>query len=264
MPIPAPIPPEFIVPDGASPLEALAAEIAADVDRIEREVRAQVAALCAELRAEMESLRARTVEAELRAEIAEHERQIAFEERMELMRDGIQGPPGESIAGPQGPPGMLPLVAAWADGVHYAGMVVTHGGRTWQAMRDTGREPPHEDWSLLADRGVDGADGRGFTIRGTWAEGVFYAALDVVMLGGSSFVARLDNPGKCPGDCWQLLTAAGSRGKQGEIGPRGVPGPAGRSIVSLSVNAEGLLTLTADDGTSLTCDFYPLLTRATR
>ena len=268
MPIPAPIPRECTVPRDASPLEALAAEIAADVDRIEREMRAQVTALCAEVRAEVEALRARTAEAELRAEIAERERAVALEEReaayderLAMLRDGDPGPPGESIVGPAGPPGMLPLVAAWDDGVHYVGTVVTHQGRTWQATRDTGREPPHEDWRCLAERGIDGADGRGFTIRGTWSESATYAALDVVMLGGSSFVARADDPGKCPGDGWQLLTAAGSRGKPGEPGARGVPGPAGRNIVSLSVNAEGVQTLTFDDGNSLSCDFYPVLAR---
>jgi len=270
-PIPAPILPEFTVPRDASPLEALAAEIAADVDRIEREVRAQVTALCADVRAEIESLRARAAEAELRAEIAEREREIACEqreaavyERLQALCDGAPGPPGESIVGPPGPPGMLPVVAAWTDGVHYAGAVVTHGGRTWQATRDTGRAPPHEDWLCLAERGIDGADGRGFTIRGTWSESATYAALDVVMLGGSSFVARADDPGKCPGDGWQLLTAAGSRGKPGEPGARGVPGPAGRNIVSLSISAEGVQTLTFDDGKSLSCDFYPVLSRVTR
>lgn len=207
----------------------------------------------------------RQVQAELRAELALMRQTVR--DCLATVKDGEPGMAGESVIGPEGPegpagpPGMLPVVAAWADGVHYAGMVVTHGGRTWQATRDTGREPPHEDWNLLADRGVDGADGRGFTIRGTWSEGADYAALDVVMLGGSSFVARVDMPGKCPGDGWQLLSAAGSRGKPGEPGARGVPGPAGRSIVSLSVNAEGVQTLAFDDGTSLTCDFYSVLAR---
>lgn len=207
----------------------------------------------------------RQTQAELRAELALMRQTVS--DCLAAVKDGEPGAPGESITGPegpQGPPGMLPIVAAWADGVFYSGEVVTHRGCTWQAMCDTGREPPHDDWARLAERGADGADGRGFRIRGTWAEGAEYAALDVVMLGGSSFVARVDDPGKCPGDGWQLLAAAGSRGKAGEAGPRGVPGPAGQRIVSVSVNAEGVQTLSFDDGSSLSCDFYAVLSRVMR
>ena len=63
-----------------------------------------------------------------------------------------RGPPGE-----RGPEGRLPVAKQWADGVHYAGEIVIHEGSTYQAGKDTGRSPPHEDWSCIARAGADGA-----------------------------------------------------------------------------------------------------------
>ena len=47
-----------------------------------------------------------------------------------------------------GPAGKLPLVRVYQpEAVHYEGDVVVHSGATWQALRDTGRAPPHAgDW----------------------------------------------------------------------------------------------------------------------
>jgi Collagen triple helix repeat (20 copies) len=137
---------------------------------------------------------------------------------------GWEGPPG-----PQGPPGKLPIVKAYeADAVHYTGDVVVHQGSTWQAIRDTGRAPPHADWIGLAFRGVDGVDGMSPTIRGTWRGDVDdYHRLDVVALNGSSFIARKDNPGPCPGEGWQLLASAGKQGKPGDAGSAGAKGDRG-------------------------------------
>jgi hypothetical protein len=173
-------------------------------------------------------------------------------------KDGATGERG--LEGPPGAPGKLPQARAWSDGVHYEGAVVTHAGATWQAQRDTGREPPHDDWLCLA-RG--GADGRSFVIRGTWSEAENYRELDVVALNGASFGARCDNPGACPGDGWQMIAAQGKRGNAGERGAaakgeRGSPGPA---AVSLDIDEEGLLTLTNADGSRVTCDLYPLLAK---
>src|SRR5262245_23726201 len=76
-------------------------------------------------------------------------------------------------------PAKFPVVREWTDRVHYEGSVVACRGATWQATRDTGQEPPHEDWTLLAARG---APGRGFTVKGTFAADLQYRALDVVAL----------------------------------------------------------------------------------
>ncbi len=61
--------------------------------------------------------------------------------------------------GEPGKPGKLPIVRLWVDEVHYEGAVVTHQGSLWQALRDTGREPPHADWQCVARAGRDGEPG---------------------------------------------------------------------------------------------------------
>ncbi len=186
-------------------------------------------------------------------------------------RDGVDGTPGP--AGERGPPGFLAEVRAWEDGVHYAGAVVAHDGSTWQAVRDTGKAPPHEDWICLALGGAngrdgvdgkDGADGRSFEVRGTWLDVGTYRRMDVVMLNGASFVAKRDDPGPCPGEGWQLLSSQGKRGQsgeKGERGPKGDRGPAGPAVTGAHVDGEGLLTLVNADGSVVTCDLYPLLSK---
>jgi hypothetical protein len=85
----------------------------------------------------------------------------------------------------------------------------------------------------LAAKVQDGRDGRGFTVRGTWDPNARYFALDVVACGGSSFAARRDDPGICPGDGWQMIAAQGKRGTRGEPGERGLPGPRGRDAPTI-------------------------------
>ena len=184
---------------------------------------------------------------------------------------GEKGDPGESITGPQGErgadgaPGKLPVVREWTDGVHYEADVVAWRGATYQASKDTGHEPPHADWTCLA---VAGADGRGFSVRGTFKAEETYAALDIVMLNGSSFAALRDDPGECPGDGWQLWASRGSRGAAGDKGERGERGAAGErgqpgpAPLALVADDDGVLTLTMDDGREVKADLYPLLSRA--
>jgi hypothetical protein len=178
-----------------------------------------------------------TVEAErLRADRAEFELRIerAVAERLASLQDGPPGPsgergergePGEAITGPPGEPGIQGLPG-----------------------------PP----------GEPGGEGRSFTIRGTWNPSSEYRALDVVMLNGASFAARVDGPGPCPGEGWQMLAAQGGYGKPGKPGERGERGPPGPTPTALEVDPEGMLTLRFGDGTALGCDLYPLLSRLAR
>lgn len=176
--------------------------------------------------------------------------------------DGEPGTPGER--GPEGAPGKLPIAKIWNDDVHYEGDVVTHDGGTYQAQKDTARTPPHEDWRCLAQAGRNGADGRSFAVRGTWQEDAAYQAMDVVALGGASFVAKQDEPGPCPGEGWQLMSAQGKRGNAGERGMPGPKGDPGPSAVSFEADGDGVLTITNADGSRVTCDLYPLLSRLVR
>jgi hypothetical protein len=163
----------------------------------------------------------------------------------------LQGERGER--GENGDPGKLPTVHEWvADEISYHGDVVTCDGGTWQARKDTAQKPPHRDWVLLA------APGRAAVtpiVRGTFDLAQQYSALNIVALNGSSFIARRDDPGECPGDGWQLIASAGRAGKpgpkgeRGEQGPRGLPGT---SIVRGEIDRKTYtLTLILSDGGEL-------------
>jgi hypothetical protein len=137
---------------------------------------------------------------------------------------GLRGQDGE--AGKAGAPGRVSAVMLFVAGaVHYEGELVSHRGSTYQACCDTAREPPHEDWTCIAARGCDAVMP---TIVGTYREGEPYCAMNIVALNGSSFMARADNPGSCPGEGWQLIASAGRPGKQGQKGEPGEAGQAGQ------------------------------------
>jgi hypothetical protein len=151
---------------------------------------------------------------------------------------GEKGDPGE--AGPQGAEGVLPVVSVYKGGeVYYRGNVVTHLGATFQARKDTGRTPPHEDWICLAMAGRDAVSP---VIRGTYVENAEYAQHHVVALGGSSFIAKCDAPGACPGDDWQLIASAGKPGKPGPPGPAGPAGQAGAAGPAGPKGADAFVT----------------------
>lgn len=179
---------------------------------------------------------------------------------VESIREAVAALPApqKGDKGDDGAMGALPLVKAWDDRVHYQGNVVTHAGSLYQASRDTAKEPPHADWICLAAAGAKGQDGRSFTIRGTHRDGEAYQMLDVVSLNGASFAAKRDDPGACPGDGWQLIAKQGGPGKPGDPGRPGKV-ERGPKVEHLSIDDEGLLTLRHEDGSTVTCDFYPLL-----
>jgi hypothetical protein len=154
----------------------------------------------------------------------------------------------------RGAPGRLPIVKAWADGVHYEGNVVTFGGATYQAQRDTGRDPSHDDWLCIA---AAGAEGKGYSYKGTYKVDGEYFARDVVMFKGSSWAAKQDNPGPIPGDGWHLWASRGSKGE----GAKGDKGDPGASIVDVMADDQGLFTFRMADGRELQADLYPALSR---
>ena len=128
--------------------------------------------------------------------------------------------------------------------MHYEGDVVTHEGTSYQARCDTARVPPHPDWTCLAAAGRDAVSPR---ICGTYREDASYGYLNIVALNGSSFIARCDHPGACPGDGWQLIASAGrpgkpgpkgDRGEAGARGERGLPGSSGPTILAWKIDRE--------------------------
>ena len=157
-------------------------------------------------------------------------------ERGELGSRGEKGERGER--GHEGAQGKLPMIKAWAPGrVFYAGDVVIKGGGTYQARRDTAMQPGHADWNCLAAPGIDGhdgrdgkngSDGRSFTVRDTYDPGETYAALDIVTLNSTWFLARKDSPGPCPGPDWKA-GPTGKKGEKGERGEKGMPGQRGEA-----------------------------------
>ncbi len=179
--------------------------------------------------------------------------------------DGKDGAPGER--GLDGAPGKLPTIGEWKDRVYHESDVVTFAGSTYQAQRDTGKAPPHEDWRCIARAGNDGIDGRSLNFRSTWSADETYAALDVATLDGGSFVALRDDPGPCPGDGWRLFVQrgkAGRPGEKGDKGDRGTRGEPGPAVVGIEMDDEGVVILTNADGSTATGDFYPVLSRIGR
>jgi hypothetical protein len=146
-------------------------------------------------------------------------------------------------------------VRAYVEGaVHYQGDIVVCSGSTYLLTRDTGRAPPDEEhWICVAAGGLDGLS---FRVRGTYQPGEPYSRLDVVALGGGSYVARRNNPGACPGDDWQALCFQGKKGPKGDRGERG---PHGSSIAAYELEPERYtLTLNHNDGTSVCINLRPL------
>ena len=164
-----------------------------------------------------------------------------------------------------GLPGKLPAAKAWEEAVHYEGDVRTHKGALWQAAKDTGREPGHEDWICLAAAGEPGRNADQIDICGTYDPGKTYRRLNVVALNGGAFIAKNDEPGECPGEGWQVIAMRGKPGQPGQAikGDPGksIKGDAGPGVVSLSADGDGVLTLVNGDGTTVECDLYPLLSK---
>jgi hypothetical protein len=211
-----------------------------------RAIKAESMAAVAELRAAAAEFRS-TMEAMIVERLAQVRQPVDGKE-------GPSGPPGEP-----GPPGRIEGVRAYVeDVVNYEGDIVVCEGSTYLAKRDTSRAPPHADWACIA---AAGRDAKMPKVCGTYREGETYKYLEIVALGGSSFVARADDPGPCPGDGWQLLASAGRAGKpgpkgeRGEPGPRGERGPAGPAVLRGEIDRKTytLKLMTADGEIAVPC-----------
>ena len=165
---------------------------------------------------------------------AEHERMMAIvaeviaipEEWMPAAPPGPPGPPGTP-----GAPGKLPIVKLWQpESVSYEAQVVSYGGATYQALRDTAQKPGGSDWICLA---MPGRDAITPEVRGTYKEGeqgpegprgklpiaklwqpdsVTYEA-QVVSYDGATYQALCDTAQKPGGSDWICLALPGRDAK---------------------------------------------------
>lgn len=115
------------------------------------------------------------------------------------------------------------------------------------------------------DPGNDGRDGKDAYVgeaRGLFDPEAQYLGRDVVALNGSAFMAKIDNPGECPGDGWMLLAQRGKRGDKGDRGERGIEGKSGKDgaqPVALKMDAETMeFRMILDNGEECAADFYPI------
>jgi hypothetical protein len=256
-------------------IEQRTADLFAAFDSLETTVEERVAARLAEVKdgkdgepgrdgkdADIEPLEVLVSERLASLGLAFAELESRIEGRLAEVKDGNDGEPGkkgeQGLPGKDGKDGKLPIVREWTNRVHYEGDVVRHNGATYQALADTGSEPPNGDWGELASRGTDG---RGFVLRGTYDAAAEYRQHDIVMLNRNSFAAKYDAPGDCPGDGWQLFGPSGQRGKEG---PPGGKGPDGRSvsIASLEADADAMvLRITDSLGKTFSLDLEPIAER---
>ena len=126
------------------------------------------------------------------------------------------------------------------------GNLVQHLGSSWQAERDTAKEPgTSDDWRLIAAAGEPGVS---FAIRGTWRAGERYKALDVVTLDNGWFVARRDDPGVFPGPGWQSgpVGRRGEKGLPGDKGPKGDPGKPAPHWIGARIEDKTLVAVMSD------------------
>lgn len=196
-------------------------------------------------------------------------RSVSPEDLAPLIEERLSAAVAEAVAripAPKdGAPGKLAIVKTWSDDVTYEGECRAHAGSTYQALRDTAKEPPHADWILIAGRGADGKSADEIEVRGTFDPNSAYSRLNVVALNGAAFIARRDDPGPCPGDGWQVIAMRGKPGPPGEA-KRGDPGQSikgdpGEPLVGGKVDDQGMLTLVNGDGSTVEIDLYPALAR---
>jgi hypothetical protein len=70
-----------------------------------------------------------------------------------------------------------------------------------------------------------------------------------------------------PGRGLATLRGQGKIGKPGERGPagaRGEKGETGPAVIAMDVDDQGRITVRNGDGSVVTCDLYPLLSRIAR
>jgi hypothetical protein len=104
---------------------------------------------------------------------------------------------------------------------------------------------------------------RSLVVAGTYDGTVKYRALDVVALNGASFCARIDDPGPCPGDGWQVVACQGKKGAPGADGRDGRDGRDAPRITDWVVNREtySATPIMSDGSRGAVLELRPLFAR---
>lgn len=230
-------------------IEAASDTIARQLAEIERE---------AKRADELRALEHRAFLAETRETLADMRR--AIDARLAEVKDGKDGERGEK--GDQGAPGedgdQGPAGSDGADG---------RDGRDG-ADADMDALRGHLEELVAAfpipQDGKDGEPGKDAypgEVKGVFDPNEAYRARDIVKLNGSSWIAKIDEPGEIPGEGWMQLASTGKRGERGERGPvgSGKNGKDGASPIDLRFDAQEMkFLMTLDDGNILEADFYPV------
>jgi hypothetical protein len=238
-------------------LEKALARVLSDAQR-------QMAVLLAEGRALLAEQRQENTELKARMFVLEGEIKEQVRERLAALRDGKDGEPGkDGRDGQPGEPGR-----DGKDGEPGRPGLDGKDGKDGEPGQPGEPGLPGEPGEKGLD-GKDGKDGREWVVRGTYNAEETYERGHVVALNGGSFVAKMDEPGPCPGEGWQLLASVGKRGNPGEPGKpglRGDPGLPGATITGFEV--EGMMLIASmSDGTLIECDLqraFEAYHRATR
>lgn len=215
-----------------------------DKERIQKDAEQAIELRTAEHRAFM---------AEQRECLAEMRRSI--EEKLSEVKDGERGEKGDpGEKGERGDQG-----AAGSDGVNG-----TDG-------KDADMETLHNELVELVAAlpepkdgrdGIDGKDAYPGEVKGVFDPAEAYRARDIVKFDGSSWIAKVDDPGDIPGEGWMQLASKGKRGDRGERGLQGMVGKDGKdgaSPIELKFDADKMeFVMALDDGNVLEADFYPV------
>ena len=104
---------------------------------------------------------------------------------------------------------------------------------------------------------------RSLEVTGTYDGSVKYRQLDVVALNGGSFVAKVDDPGVCPGPGWQLIACQGKAGRPGRDGTDGRAGKDAPKIEQWVVNREtySAIPIMSDGSRGAVLELRPLFAR---
>ena len=141
---------------------------------------------------------------------------------------------------------------AWIPGVGATGPTGPTGS-TGDPSNVTGPTGATGPTGLTGATGATGPTGPSvlWNFRGAWANGIDYAAGDVVQYGGSSYYAPIGifSSYSPPGYSWVLVSSIGDTGPTGPTGPEGATGPTGTAGDTGPTGPQGVTGPTGPEST---------------